>query len=61
MFPVKNGLGHGDALWLLPLDSALEYAITRIQANQEGLKLIGTDQFLINADDSSTFGGSIHV
>jgi len=44
----------------LPLNFALEYVVTRIQANQDGLKLNGTDQFLIYADDDdSTFGGSI--
>ena len=53
-------LEHGDALWLLSLDFALEYTLARIQANQEGLKLNGTDHFLVYADYDSTFGGKEH-
>jgi len=39
---------------------ALEYAIRRVQVNQDGLKLNGTHQLLAYADDANILGGSIH-
>jgi hypothetical protein len=38
----------------------LDYAIRRVEVNQDGLKLNGTHQFLFYADDVNVLGGSIH-
>ena len=58
-FPIKNGLKQGDALSKSLFNFALDYAIRRVQVNQDGLKLNGTHQLLIYADDVNILRGSI--
>jgi len=40
---------------------ALENAIRRVKVNQDGLKLYGTHQLLVYADDVNMLGGSVHT
>jgi len=60
MFPIKNVFKQGDALLPLLFNSASTYAIRRVQVNKNGLKLNGTHQLLVYAEDINILGGSIH-
>ena len=60
MFPIRNGLKQGDTLLSLLFNVALDYAIRRVQGNQDGLKFNGTHQLLVYADDVNILGGSVH-
>jgi len=59
MFPIRNGLKQGDAVSPLLFSFVLYYASRRIQVKQVGLKLNGTHQLLVYADDDNVLGGSI--
>ena len=39
----------------------LQWAIRRVQVNQDGLKLNGTHQLLVYVDDVNILGGSVHT
>jgi hypothetical protein len=58
-FPIQNGLKQGDALSPLLLNSALEYAIRKVEENQVGLKLNGTHELLAYAGDVKLLGDNI--
>jgi hypothetical protein len=61
MFSIKNGLKQRDALALLVFIFTVVYAIKRVQAIQEVLKLSGTRPLMVYDDGDSLLGQSIQT
>ena len=51
---------QGNSLSSLLSNFALEYAISKVQVNLDGLKLIGTHQLFFYATDDNMLGGNVH-
>jgi hypothetical protein len=51
MFPIRHGLKEGDVLSPMFFNFVLEHTIWMVQVDQDGLKLNGTHQLLVYADD----------
>ena len=60
MFPTRNSLKQRDPLLLLLFNFAFEISCGRVKVNQDGLKLSGTCQLSVYADDVNILGGSTH-
>jgi hypothetical protein len=54
-------LKQGDAILPLLFNFDVEYAIRRSMLNQDGLKLNGTHQLLVCANDVNILGGRVHT
>jgi hypothetical protein len=60
-FPISKCLKQVDTLSSLFFKYAMEYATRKVQEKRERLKLNGTYQLLVFADDVNLLGGSTHT
>jgi hypothetical protein len=60
-FPIQNGLKQGDTLSPLLLNFPLEYAIRKVQENQDSLEMNGIHQLLVYGDDVNLLGNSVNT
>jgi hypothetical protein len=61
MFPFKKFLKHGDAVSPLLFNFASEFNISRVQVNQDGLKLNDKHQLLFYADNIDMLGRIVYT
>ena len=61
IFTIKNSLKQGDAILSLLFNFTLDYALRRVQVNQERLNLNSIHQFLVYGDDVNAMSRNIHT